>query len=145
MASASYPDDTIAPASASAAGSMSAADFTKLSNVLRPVKGALLTDANATVNPGRLVAQYWLPAGTLSTNRTLTLGTASNGGGPQTAQLVEVVRFDVTANTYAVANGGGGGGTLYTFPNNMTIPVLARFFFDSTNYLLVGIFPVTVG
>ena len=143
MASGGYPDDTIAPASGSAAGSMSAADFTKLSNVLRPAKGANLADATATVNPGRLVSEYWLPAATLSANRTLTLGTASNGGGPQTSQLVQVVRFDIGAFTFAIANGGGGGGTLYTFPADMTVPVCARFFFDSTNWILVGLFPVT--
>lgn len=130
-------------ATAAVAGTMSAANFSKLGNILRPAKGANLADANATVNPGRLVSEYWLPAATLTTGRTLTLGTATNGGGPQTTQLVQVIRFDITANTFAVANGGAGGGTLYTFPNDMTIPVCARFFFDSTNWILVGVFPVT--
>lgn len=127
-------------ATTSLKGAMSAADKAKADVTYGRVRGTDLTDANITRNPGQIVGEYVLPAATLSTNRVLTLGTT---GSPKTSQKVWIIRKDRTANTYAVANGGGGGGTLFTFDANPTTDQVAEFFWDSTNWLLVGFFPVT--
>ena len=96
-----------------------------------PTTGTL-TDANATkhISDG---AQLVLPAATLSATRTLTLGTS---GSPAAGDTITVVRLDATANTYVVANGGGGGGTLYTFP--VSTKQATSFKFDGTNWAWLG-------
>jgi hypothetical protein len=107
--------------------------------------GANLTDANATINPGTdKASEYTLPASTLSTNRTLTLGTS---GSPVTYGYVLIVRRDLSANTYTVNNGGGGGtgtGFSYTFPASPTTPQAAIFLYDGTNWNLVAVLYLTV-
>jgi hypothetical protein len=96
------------------------------------VASANLTDADSTisVSDGN---QFVLPPATLSTNRTKTLGTS---GSPATTEAITIVRRDVTANTLAVVNGGGGGGTLYTFP--VSVKRQATFAFDGTNWYLAS-------
>lgn len=127
-------------ASSSNAGTMSAADKTKIDALIRPVRGADLTDADLTRSPGVTVGEYVLPAATLTTNRGVTIGAA---GSPKTSQKVRIIRKDRTANTYGVTNGGGGGGLLFTFEASPTTDQVAEFFFDSTNWILVGTYPVT--
>ena len=79
MASGTYPDSgSISPASASNAGSMSAADFTKLSSFYAR-SSANLGDADVTVQPQTdLIGQYVMPAGTTTAARTITVGKASS-------------------------------------------------------------------
>lgn len=110
-------------------------------NVLAlPAKAADLTDASGTNSPGTDAAsQYTLPAVTLTTNRTLTLGTA---GSPATNLVVQVIRRDLTANTYAVINGGGGGGTMMTFGASPATSVGASFYYDGTNWNFLNFFYV---
>lgn len=97
--------------------------------VRRPEKGADLTDAAATIYVGGNALRV-LPAATLSANRVLTLGTTNAAAG----DAITITRLDVGAYTYAIANGGTGGGTL------MTMPVSSRYFadvyFDGTNWLI---------
>lgn len=103
-----------------------------------PKRAAALTDASATKSPGTdKASQYVLPAATLTTARTLTLGTA---GSPATSLAVEVVRFDLTANTFAVINGGAGAGTLLTFGASPTEAQGATFTFDGTNWSLTAFY-----
>jgi hypothetical protein len=100
------------------------------------LEGSALTDASTTVNPGSdAVSQYVLPAATLTTNRTLTIGTS---GSPVTGSLVRIVRQDLTGNTYAIANGGGGGGTIFTFGATPTKVTALTVFFNGSDWVLVG-------
>jgi hypothetical protein len=95
-------------------------------------KSADLTDANATVNVSD-GSRFILPASTLSTGRTLTLGTS---GSPMNGETVTIERYDATANTYAVANGGPAGGTIFTFP--VSVKRTANFYFDGTNWVYLN-------
>lgn len=106
------------------------AGVTKLNGatVVAPTEG-VLTDASTTKNISD-GAQQVLPAATLTTNRTLTLGTS---GSPITDDTIVVVRLDATANTYAIANGGAGGGTLFTFP--ASVKGMMAFKYDGTNWV----------
>lgn len=95
----------------------------------KAAKGTDLTNADATI---QISAGRWrvLPAATLSANRVLTLGTT----GAVAGDTFEITRLDTTAFTYAIANGGGGGGTLITFPVSKT--ACARCRYDGTNWAL---------
>ncbi len=97
---------------------------------LRPAKiGAALTDADATIQIGEGNVRP-LASIPLTANRTITLGTTSAALG----HVIEVARYDTAAFTLAVANGGPGLGTLYTFPVSAT--GFASFRFDGTNWQL---------
>lgn len=56
-------------------------------------------------------ARFLVSPGTLTANRTMTLGTS----GARTGEVLEIERRDSSANTIAVVNGGAGGGTVFTF------------------------------
>ena len=90
-------------------------------------RGADLTDANATLVVG---GKRWrtLPAATLTANRTATLGTTNAAAG----DTIGITRLDVGAFTYAIANGGAGGGTLATMPVSARAHLVA--YFDGTNW-----------
>lgn len=92
-------------------------------------RGSDLTDANATIQVG---GKEWrvLPAATLSANRTLTLGTTNAAAG----DAIDITRLDLTANTYAIVNGGVGAGTLCTLPASQRWWI--RVEFDGTNWSL---------
>lgn len=92
-------------------------------------KGADLTDASVTITVGQ-GAWRRLPAATLSSNRTVTLGTTNAREG----YVLELTRLDVGAYTLAVVNGGSGAGTLLTMP--VSSRYWARFYFDGTDWLL---------
>ena len=110
------------------------------STATAPKQAANLTDASPTVNPGTDAAsQYTLPAATLSVNRTLTLGTT---GSPPTNLVVQVIRRDLTAHTFAIVNGGTGAGTMLTFASAPASAQGASFYFDGTNWNLLNFFYV---
>ncbi len=92
-------------------------------------QGAALTDASVTITIG---FGRWrtLPVNTLSNNRILTLGTTNAAAG----DWIEVTRLDVNSYTYAIANGGIGGGTLVTMP--VASRAFAKLYFDGTNWVL---------
>jgi hypothetical protein len=71
-----------------------------------------------------------LQASTLSANRTATLSTT----GAIEDDEITITRLDVEAWTYAIVNGGAGGGTLTTLPASQRW--FATFYFDGTNWLL---------
>lgn len=96
----------------------------------RPSIGAALTDANVTITVDQGIVRR-LPAATLSTGRTITLGTTNAILGDR----ITVSRLDVSANTLAVANGGPGAGTLATLPVSQVGFVTSQF--DGTNWLFV--------
>lgn len=77
-------------------------------------------------------SRYIMPAGTMTTNRSVTLGTA----GATASELIEIIRLDKTAFTLAIVNGGGGAGTKYTFP--VSVSRRAWFTFDGTNWALTN-------
>jgi hypothetical protein len=108
-----------------------------------PKSGALLTNANVTVNPGSDNASlYILPEATLTAGHTVTLGTTgtlyTNGS------VVRILRKDLTANTYAVINGGGGAGTLLTFPAPPPATMAADFRYNGTDWVLIGVTYVVI-
>lgn len=107
-----------------------------ITTVIEPKRGSDLTDANATINPAASGASdFLLPATTLTAPRVLTLGT---GGGPGTNYIVRISRFDLTANTYTVNNGGPGSGTLFTFPSGPANPTGASFYFNGANWVYLS-------
>ena len=94
--------------------------------------GPNLTDASATVNPGLdFASAYLMPAGTQTANRSITLGT---DGSLQAGLIVTVFRYDLSAHTLAIINGGVGGTTLITFAASPPKPQACSFTFDGTNY-----------
>lgn len=120
-------DAASALATTTTPGNMSAADKLFLDNV-HAAKAALAdTDETITYAQG---AWRKLAAATLSAGRSKTLGTAGATAGDQ----IEITRIDVSANTLAVINGGGGAGTLFTFPVSKIGS--AKFQFDGTNWEL---------
>lgn len=102
-----------------------------------PTLGVNLTDADATINIGQ-GSRRVLPAATLSSNRTVTLGTT---GSPVTNEILRIERFDATANTLAIVNGGPGAGTLYTFPVSVTRA--ADFQWNGTDWIMAGTVAIT--
>jgi hypothetical protein len=87
-----------------------------------------LTDADATKSISDGV-NLVLPYDTLSANRILTVSD------PGTAKkVINVVRLDTNAFTYAVVNGGGGGGTQHTFASGTR--GIARLISNGTNLSL---------
>lgn len=94
-----------------------------------PAAGAALTDASPTVT---VLQGKWrvLPAATLSTDRTITLGTTGAIAGDK----LEFTRLDVSAHQLIFVNGGAGAGTLFT----MAVSKLgcATFQYDGTNWAL---------
>jgi hypothetical protein len=99
-----------------------------------PAQGANLGDANVTVTRAGQFSQYTLPAGTLSTGRTVTLPSSAQGALPGDVALVS--RVDATANTLTVANGGGGGGNLIVMPASKINFVMA--WFNGVNWIYMS-------
>ena len=57
-------------------------------------------------------SQFIIPSGTFTSNRQVTVNTDS----AITGELIKFLKFDKTAHTLAIINGGGGGGTIITLP-----------------------------
>jgi hypothetical protein len=95
-----------------------------------PAQGANLGDASVTLTRAGQFSQYTMPAGTLSTGRTVTLPSAAQGAQPGDVALVS--RLDVSANTLTIANGGPGAGNLFVMPVSKVNSLMARF--DGTNW-----------
>lgn len=91
-------------------------------------RGDDLVAGNATILIG---GGRWrvLPVATLTANATLTLGTANARAG----HTIEITRLDLTAYTYAIANGGPGAGTLVTFP--VSAGAYFKASFNGTNWV----------
>jgi hypothetical protein len=136
------------PAVAAAAGAQATANgavvtaTAALNDAATAQTTADVVTAKVAVNPATdNASQYTLPAATLTANRSVTLGT---GGAPATGTLVNIVRRDSSVRTYAVINGGVGGGTLFTFAGSPATAQAASFYFDGTNWVLVGFQYVSV-
>lgn len=72
--------------------------------------GGTLADADATLSVSN--GNYWrMPRSTLTTTRTITLGTS---GAAADNDTIVVDKYDSSSNTVTVVNGGGGGGTILT-------------------------------
>lgn len=106
--------------------------------VAEPAQGSSLTDANATVNPASNAAScYTLPSGTLSAARTLTIGIT---GSPATNLVVQIIRRDLSANTYTVKDDAGT--TLITLGASPATPQGASFSFNGTHFVLLSFYYV---
>lgn len=92
------------------------------------VLGANLTDANENLTVGGNFFRV-LPAATLTASRTKTAQTTNAAAG----DVIHVLRLDTTANTLIIANGGLGGGTIYTLPASQSW--WAKIYFDGTNWI----------
>lgn len=94
-------------------------------------RGEDLTDASATiyVSGGRTRV---LPVSTLSDNRVLTLGTTGAVAGDE----LFIVRNDVEAFTFTIANGGPGAGIVAVMPVSNRAWCRARF--DGTNWIHIA-------
>lgn len=105
------------------------ADIVLLEDNSRGTAGTALGDTSPTIV---LSAGKWrtLPAATLTTNRTVTLGTTGAVAGDQ----FTITRLDATANTLAIVNGGAGAGTLVTLPASKVNFAVCQF--DGTNWAL---------
>jgi hypothetical protein len=96
-----------------------------------------LINADFTISPGTAKAgEYTLPAATLTGAHTCTIATT---GSPLTSLTVWIIRRDLTANTYAIINGGTGGGTLFTFPASPGKPMGACVYFNGINWSLTAV------
>jgi hypothetical protein len=125
---------TMAAATDSTAGAMSAADKTRAdANVLPASQN--LGDASTTVNPGSDAASQYVMAGsTMTANRTVTLGTS---GSPVAGLLVQVLRGDLSANTLEI---DGGSGALFTFGASPTAPQAATFQYSGSAWAFVAFY-----
>jgi len=93
--------------------------------------GPDLTNASVTITYPDGATRI-LPADTLSTGRTLTLGTQSAFKNA----VIRVVRRDTNPFTYTVRNGGPAGGVVFVFPAAQEW--YAEFQFNGTDFVLVG-------
>ena len=93
------------------------------------VEGPALINANATLAVADGTART-LPAGTLSANRTITLGVS----GAVEGQAQRVRLFDAGPYTVSVVNGGPSGGTLFIKPAG--VPAWVDAWFDGTDWQL---------
>jgi hypothetical protein len=75
---------------------------------------------------------YVLPSGTLSADRTITLGTTGANAGA----VLTIVSEDATAHQHIIVNGGGAGGTLYTRPVSKRQQYSFRY--DGADWVFVG-------
>ncbi len=114
-------------ASTTLPGTMSAADKTFLDGQHSAAGTALLDAASQTI---AITAGTWRKISTLSQGGSLTLATTGAVAGDQ----IEITRLSTDAQTYAVVNGGGGAGTLLTFPSAKIGS--AKFQYDGTNWAL---------
>lgn len=97
--------------------------------VRRPDKGDDLGDADVTIT---VSGNFWrrIPTATLTTKRTITLGTTNAAAGDK----VTITRLDTTANEVDIVNGGPAAGTLATLPVSEAWWITNEF--DGTNWLL---------
>ena len=103
-----------------------------------PAVGSNLGNASVTINPASdRSSLYTLPVSTLSTNRTLTLGV---GGSPVTNSVLQVVRRDLTNNTFTVNDDAAT--ELIVFAPAPTSPEGATFYYTGTHYALLNFFYV---
>lgn len=86
-----------------------------------PTQGSNLTDANATVTIAD-GAQQVLAAGTLTTNRVLTLGVT---GSPITGETKTIIRRDVSAFTYTIQDDTSA--SLFVMPASTKFAAYFRF------------------
>jgi len=99
----------------------------------QPNPGANLTDDDVSVDPGDLaISVSILPAATLEANRVLTI--IDTGDAPD-ALLYQVIRYDLTANTYTVKDEDGT--TLFVFGASPPVPQAATFQWDPDTELYV--------
>ena len=114
-------------ATTSVAGQMSAADK-KFLDSTHSAAGTNLTDTSTQTI--QVSGGGWRKLPTLGQGGTLTLSTTGAVAGDQ----IEITRTDTSAFTYAIVNGGGGAGTLYTMAASKI--GCAKFQFDGTNWAL---------
>jgi hypothetical protein len=96
-----------------------------------PKRGVDLTDATVSIQVSQGNSRILLASVPLTANRTITLQTT----GATTGELIRITRLGLGAFTLAIVNGGGGGGTKYTFP--VSIAREAEFTYDGTNWQLL--------
>jgi hypothetical protein len=124
----------------SSVATVAVADVGNLSKVYRPLQGTALTNADQTLQPFTDKVSEYVQTAALTVSRTKTLGTTT----VVTGTLVRIVREDTAAFTLVVANGGGAGGTLFTFAASPTEKQAATFFYNGTDWVLVGFEYLTV-
>lgn len=108
------------PATAAAPGTMSAANFLGLNNILP--KFVALTDADTSLSPtATQIGGYYMPTGTLTANRTFTLSDV-----PGAQQGLWIYRLDSSAFTMTIKKADGT--TIFGFPASQKI---AGLFFGS--------------
>ncbi len=122
------------PATDSLQGVMTAAQYGKLALMYRPKQGTALTDANQTLQPFTDKASEYVQTTALGASRTKTLGTTT----VVTGTVVRIVRADTAAFTMPIVNGGGSAGTLFTFGASPTEKQAASFYYNGTDWVLVG-------
>jgi len=98
--------------------------------------GTDLSDADQTlqVTSG---CQWFLQPSALTAQRTKTLGTTGASAGV----VVTIIRLGAAGTALqnmVIANGGTGGGNLYTFPQGVQFPIEASFRYDGTNWVLAS-------
>ena len=97
---------------------------------LIPAKGPNLTDANVTLQVFTAKKSlYVMPAGTLSTNRVVTMGIA----GPIQSMIVFILCLDTSANTLTIKNNAGT--TLFTHQGSVTGPQWYEVFFTAADWV----------
>lgn len=98
-----------------------------------PLTGAaLLGNADVTINVGQGFYRQMV-ASTLTGNRTITLDPGNVAGPPtDNGDEIEICRFDVSAYTLTVVNGGPGAGTIKIFPGSVASMLVAVS--DGTNF-----------
>lgn len=131
LTAANEADDT-ADAAQSTANTHASRHLSGGADAVQPfAAGANLTDADATIQWSSTDSYRRLPAGTLSTDRTLTLGVTNviaNGG----SGWVLDIEAQGAGNDLIIANGGAGGGTIDTIAGGVKCFYYVRH--DGTNW-----------
>lgn len=122
------PQPTGETASAGVAAAASRADHAHANPDQQAAVANLTDTATQTLTPVAGGGWYKLP--TLSQGGTLTV----NAGAAVAGDQIQITRTDTHAFTYAIVNGGVGGGTLATMPVSKANSAMLQF--DGTNWAL---------
>jgi hypothetical protein len=98
-----------------------------------PAPGTLLPDSDTTVNVS--TGSIFVQKGPTTGNRQTTIGTS---GSPVNLEIVQFVRTDTSAHTWAILNGGTGGGTLFTAGSGEKWAVWVQWLTSGTHWVLLG-------
>jgi len=108
--------------------------------VIAPTQGASIGDANTTLNLSA-GAHYYMPAGTTTTARTMTLGNTGVGAAPNNLGEIWVAIY--TQGHNVIFNNNSAAALLTLTASSSARVLVFRYDHATTNYIFVGWRPIS--